>query len=208
MILKDKKILCVFSHPDDEIIFGYPISQIGNCWLYVVSNNFEKRRENPIRALEEVCSISDIKLVQTPDIQSGFYRLPIRFVDYTLKDVISKIKTNIERAIDKIKPDYLFTHNPIGEYGHGDHRLLFNLITTYFDLPMLITDICQSIDCHLSSKAIPRIYKNTFYTKDNKIGEYVLDESWFSRRKAVYEKCGAWSWSGHPIVKSCNLYKI
>ena len=142
-----------------------------------------------------------------PRQETNFYRLPPRYADLVLPDVIDSFKSNIELAIELNKPDFIFTHNPMGEYGHGDHRMLFNLVSM-FNIPLLLTDICFSNRCHLSSNHIPDIYREYLYYMASDKSYRKLDTSWYDTMKRIYEKRKAWSWGGHDAIKECNLYKF
>ena len=46
--------------------------------------------------------------------------------------------------LKKKECDFVFTHNPMGEYGHIDHKMIFELMYNRVDKPLLITDLLQS----------------------------------------------------------------
>jgi len=211
------KILMILAHPDDEVLFGFPILQYKEypkshymdktttISLLTLSDNAEKYGEGPIQALQEVCRYNQVNVLSLPRTSTNFYRCAPRYENRVLRDVIQLFRKNIETAIGMTQPDFIFTHNPMGEYGHGDHRFVFNLVAQY-DVPLLLTDICFSIETHLSSEDIPKIYKKCLYNKEGV--EHHLDLAWYERMKTIYERHGAWSWSGHESVKLCNLYAI
>lgn len=203
------KILMVLSHADDEVIFGYPILQyhpLNEVYLLTLTNN-NKYGKGPQNALKEICALNNIHLIDLPRLQPNFYRLPTRYEEVVLPNILKICSNNIKRALDISKPDYIFTHNPMGEYGHGDHRTTFNLVSQ-FNTPLMFTDICITNPCHLSSEHIPSIYKTYLYDKAKAKEKVTLKMEWYIKMKCVYEKHEAWSWSGHPPVKDCALYSF
>lgn len=205
-------ILMVLAHPDDEVIFGWPIVQRAKenndqLFLLTLIHNREKYGSGPTGALAKVCDVNRIGEVKCARQETNFYRLPTRYTDVTLKKVCDDFTGQIGTAIEAIEPDFIFTHNPMGEYGHGDHRAVFNLVST-FHVPLLLTDICFYNKCHLSSNHVPDIYKEYFYYMATEKYHCKLDLKWYEEMKKIYEKHKAWSWGGHDPVKECNLYKF
>jgi len=205
-------ILLIFAHPDDEVVFGWPVIQKAKedkdqLYLLTLVHNRDKYGVGPESALQEVCTYSDMELIPIARQETNFYRLPTRYCDLTLTKVCDEFTRQIGKAIDRINPDYIFTHNPMGEYGHGDHRAIFNMVSV-FHVPLLLTDICFHNKCHLSSNHIPDIYKEYFYYMATDSKHYSLDLKWYENMKAIYEKHKAWSWGGHDPIKECNLYKF
>jgi hypothetical protein len=194
------------AHCDDEVIFGWPIIQeVGKHEVYLLTLAYNEKYPKAGLALDEVCKANKINLLTSSRENTNFYRLPPRYSDLTLPHIITKFNSNIEKAIIMTEPDYIFTHNPMGEYGHGDHRFVFNMVSM-FDTPLMLTDICFSNHCHLSSNTTPDIYEDFFYSATT-IQEFCrLNVDWYNRMKLIYEKHKAWSWGGHNAVTECNLY--
>jgi GlcNAc-PI de-N-acetylase len=204
------RILMVFAHPDDEILFGYPVMSNRNNYaevsLLTLAHNKEKYGEGPEKALKEVSALNHVHLLDFPRLDTNFYRLPPRYVECTLTNVLNQFYYQIEQAIDLSHPDFIFTHNPMGEYGHGDHRMVFNLVSL-FPVSLMLTDICFKNLCHLSSEDIPDIYGKFLF--GGRVKEHhTLNMEWYKLMKGIYEKHRAWSWGGHDAVKECNLYQF
>lgn len=208
------KVLGIFCHPDDEILGGWPVFQNPNIerHLVILCSDLHRKGPNRKRALEEVCEQEGIILEYCADFDNNFYALPTRRADVTLSDVCSQICEIISVCIDKLKPDFIVTHNPVGFYGHGSHRLLFELVTQH---PMasnvIFTDICQKSN-HRSTHGIPMsvycAYYGNFIDLDSAAHRRVdhrLDIDFYNRTKAIYSRRGAWTWDFPPVEKA-SLY--
>lgn len=200
------KVLAVQAHPDDEVLWAWPVLQdkANERYLVTVSDNRRGYGKRSLEALREVCQAEDIMLCECVMENSEFYRLPFRYAEYTLTNAILHIKAAIQRSIDIVKPNYIWTHNPVGEYGHGDHRLIFDIVAS-LDKPILFSDICLLNSCHHSFNDIPGHVESAWYSTYNK--EIELDMDFYGRCKAIYEKHKAWSWSYEP-VKETSIYAI
>jgi len=206
-MIKTPKVLGIFCHPDDEILWGWPIFQSDKYekYLIICCSDAERNRPNRKKALQEVCKLENINLVSCLDEPNDFYALPTRRADYLLTDAIINIERAITTAVEAIKPDLVFTHNPVGEYGHGSHRLLFEIVSQHEHInEVLITDICQKSN-HRSHCTIPKFVLNAYYTQG--INKFALKPEFFYRCKKVYDQHSAWTWCYEP-VHECALFKV
>jgi len=202
-----KKVLGIFCHPDDEVLFGWPIFQSDEFEKHLIICCDDSTRGRPGRkiALQEVCKQENINLVSCLSEDNNFYALPTRRANYLLTDAVSNINTQIEKDVININPDFILTHNPCGEYGHGSHRLLFEIVSQNDCVKnLLITDICEESN-HRSHKTIPDVIEEAFYKKW--LGLKNLDEAFYMRCRSIYNSHNAWTWN-HDIIKSCNLYLL
>lgn len=210
------KVLGIFCHPDDEIICAWPVMQNKDIerHLVILCSDLHRKGPNRRRALEEVCRQEGIVLEYCADFDNNFYALPTRRADVTLSSVCSQIDEIISVCIDKLSPDYVMTHNVVGEYGHGSHRLLFELVSQHPSASNVIfTDICTKSN-HRSTNEIPRsVIEAHYHTWISLVtGQHLgilhkLDMEFYKRTKAVYDKYGAWTWD-HPPVKEASLHII
>lgn len=206
------KALAIFAHPDDEILWGWPIMQDPQIkkYLLTVSDNHNGYGVHAVEALREVCKLADVRLVDCIGLPSEYYKVATRYKAFTLmREVVPMIISGIRAAIWEVWPDFIITHNPFGEYGNGDHRLLFNIVSTLHETDKItinFTDACQWNRSHLSSETIPRRIVEAYYR--NRLDDYELNEDWFVSLQRVYEVHKAWSWSGHEVIKAVGLYTI
>ena len=206
------KVLGVFAHPDDELLWGFPMMQYDDVerHLITVSDNHTGYAMQAVKALRKVCEMARIRLVTCMGLPSEYYRIATRRQSTTLMlDVVPAIRNQVKQTIIDIKPDRIITHNPFGEYGHGDHRLLFNVVSTLPEangIEIVFTDACQLNKTHLSFENIPSRIRAAYF--QNCIEHYTLAMSWFEPLQKVYQEFGAWSWTGHELTTQIGLYKI
>lgn len=203
-----KKVLGIFCHPDDEILFGWPIFQSNEYekYLIILCDDSTRNRLNRLQALKEVCRNENINLVECLAEDNNFYALPTRRAVNLLTHSIERIEKTITKFIDQIQPNYVFTHNPIGEYGHGSHRLCFEIVSQSPKVERLIfTDICQKSN-HRSSKVIPFSVRDAYYQEQFEIEPSQLDRKFYERTKAIYDKHNAWTWNQEPVKTSILYY--
>jgi LmbE family N-acetylglucosaminyl deacetylase len=204
ILIMRPKILLVLAHPDDEIIFGWPILQDKNFDkdVLICSSDYL----NPERSwckhrkftLFDICADLGLKC-QCLDYPSEFYRLNTR--DETLKRFCQDVINNI----DVRSYDYVFTHNPIGEYGHLDH-ILVNYIVMDLAAKILVTDIFQSSNW-LHFERMPFHCSQIYYREENYFKSCHLNLEFYNYYKNFYVRDQVWTWSQDPVTE-CNLYVI
>ena len=172
----------VMAHPDDEVIFGWPVLKETNKILICSSDLDNPKRmwcKNRKIALMEVCSELGIKY-ECLNYNSEFYRLPTR--DETLK----RMANDIQRRVG----DKVFTHNPWGEYGHIDH-IIINQIVPGHCSDILIDSNWLPVRRH----GLGRLIKKAEW-----------DEAIYQKLKKIYVRHGCWTWNREP-VREANIYE-
>ena len=213
----------VLAHPDDEILFGWPVFFDKNYHKKIImcstdANNKDRswcsHRKNVMNA---ICENEKVE-VEFIDNDSSFYKTQTRRpksapIDET-GDRMSPYRLMCEEIVDRVKSqendfDYIFTHNPFGEYGHKDHLLLFDLMLKNTAKPILITDIVHRSNWSFydkkSMESSSRINK-LFYGKvfhEN----CIIDNDKFNFYKNVYQQNNCWTWWREEI-KECNLFIV
>lgn len=193
----------VLAHCDDELVCGWPILQnpdIKKSLIIVSSdrNNADRQWCSHRKFVtQDICKLLGID-VRILDYDSEFYRSNHR------DGSLVRLEKIILDTIKKNSFDYLFTHNPHGEYGHLDHIFLSNLLYRAVDYPLLISDITLQSDWTQIEKKSER-YVRSLYC--NRIDTVELDASFYRRVMRFYESRGVWTWSQVPNNKS-GLYLI
>jgi len=197
------KVLIVMAHADDELIFGWPILQDKNIQKEVLicssdlNNPKRKWCSHRKKVLFSMCNELGIACLCL-DYNSSFYKTNAR--DESLKRLCLDIKNNINLFDDF---DYVFTHNPMGEYGMLDH-ILVNHIVMSMNVKMLFTDMYLVNNWSYYNK-IPKRFKKIYF--QNKIKDCKLDMVFYNRMKEFYVKGKVWTWNQEPI-KQCGIYEL
>lgn len=217
------KVLMVMSHPDDEIIFGWPIFQdknIEKSVLFVSTDSKNPKRAWCAHRMHVVARICELKGIECFFIEndSNFYMTesgrPKNAPLTDEGDSTSPLRSMRQKIVSAIKQlevdfDYIFTHNPHGEYGHLDHQEVFNLVTISTSKPILITDIGIKSNWGffdhdtVQGSSSSRIYYHTKF--DGK--EKILDLEDYNSIKNFYEANNCWTW-WRDIPKKTFLYQL
>ena len=210
----DKKTLIVMAHPDDEIIWGWPIFQnpeINKKVLICTSDFYNKDREFCKYRKEALFTICDKLEVECEclDYPSSFYRHLGSRSEIVGQDDTAPLRKACDHIVEAVADfssdcDHIMTHNPYGEYGHMDHRLLFDIILKNTQKKIIITDICLSSNWSKEER-ISNKTKEIFY--QNKIEPHTLDEELLNYCRDEYSKKNGWTWS-RSIPKNCNTFLI
>jgi hypothetical protein len=195
-MFEGKIILSVLCHPDDEVICGWPIFQnigISKKALFLCDDS-KRRGQLRVDALKASALKNNFEIVDVLTEDNNFYALPTRYSYQLFMDSVIRINKAIELAVEYTKPDYIFTHNPVGEYGHGSHRLAFELVSQHEKARNVIfTDIAMYNDTHRSSDTIPESVKKGYY--QNLICTTKISMAFYNRGKRIYSQYDSWTWS-------------
>jgi len=198
----------VMAHPDDEVIFGWPILQDTRFTVSILfcstdQNNIERKHgSNRIDALSALSLQLGIKVFCFP-YSSEFYRLETR--RGALKEFIREVGERISEIVDSEDIDFIFSHNPYGEYGNLDHILINHISMAYGEKPLVYTDMIQEVNWS-PIKAIKHGYARLYYADTDKLVEKcTLNNGFYEMCREFYIERKAWTWSYDPI-KECALY--
>ena len=208
------KVLMIMAHPDDEVIFGWPIlqSDIYEPEIIFLStdeiNPERKWCSNRFEAAKKICKEFNLIMPSGFPLGSEFYRLKTRNADRAI-DLLSfnlnGLRKNIREMILEYKYDAIFSHNPIGEYGHLDH-ILAHILAMTFGLPVLMTDIFIPTNWTPYNE-MPSRYRQTYFRDENLVCTAKNDLDFYAKCEAIYRQFKCWTWN-KPPVKECNLYRI
>ena len=218
-----KNILMVLAHPDDEILFGWPIFFDKNYNKKIImcstdANNKDRQWcAHRKHVMSLICKNEKVE-VEFIDNNSSFYKTQTRRPSSAplndSGDSQAPYRSLCQNIVDKVKNqeksfDYIFTHNPYGEYGHKDHILIFDLILKNTEKPMLVTDIIHRSNWSFNDRnslSDSCKIKKTFYKKIFR-EDCQMDVDKFNFYKSVYQKNNCWTWWREEINK-CNLFII
>lgn len=205
------------AHPDDECIFGWPIFQnptLDKALLVLASDRNNPERAWCVRrmdALTEICEQFGIALTGL-DMDSEFYRTPYRRADFLINDIYREVGEATRRIIADFRPDLVFCHNPHGEYGMFDHRMVFDIVHHHVGARhVCITDICEAHPDWPSFAEIPARERALFYDGRPHVS-VTLDPEFYVHCKSVYDRYGCWTWKdavppAYPLP-SCRLHLL
>lgn len=185
---KKMKILGIFAHPDDEIIFGWPIFQQKHLDKHLLCITGRQER---LECLHKVSSILNFTW-SCPQLTDGY-----------LQGLSNLVVEAIQLNIERYNPALVFCHNSEGEYGHPDHKTIFDAVLKSEAANMVISDIIVPVK---SSKwsLVTHISNPEYY--QNKICTVSKDETKYEEISQVYQKNNFWTWGHYPSPSECNLY--
>ncbi len=196
-------VLMVVAHCDDELVCGWPIFQdrsIAKSVLVVSSDRHnEGRRWCGHRKFVTIDLCQRLAIpVKVLDYDSDFYKLDSR------DGSLARFEEDVIKQMSRFSYDAVFTHNPHGEYGHLDHKFLFDLISRSSNAPLLITDLTMT-SSWTSSRSRSARHDALYFRAP--VGEAALDENFYREAQRFYETRGVWTWS-EPPSRSARLYVV
>jgi LmbE family N-acetylglucosaminyl deacetylase len=202
--LSGKRVLMVLAHCDDEIICGWPIFQLQEVKKTILIASSDRHNSSRVWCahrkfiFKKICKEFHVA-GHCLDYDSEFSRLPHRNGD------LKKFQRELLIKIDSLRPfDYVFCHNPFGEYGHSDHKFLFDTILHFVPEPMLISDIFMKSDWTELDTPSARAQR-LFY--GNKICQIFRNKSIYDAVEDEYRRNDVWTWNQAPAEVS-GIYLI
>ena len=136
---KDKTLMAIFAHPDDEIVISPILSKYQkegvNIHLVIVTDGSKGVTPHAnipagellakTRAEEALC------VTKTLGIHSPIF---LNYIDgdLALKENINSLDEKIDSLFKKYRPNTVISFGPGGQYGHPDHRIVSNVVTEVF----------------------------------------------------------------------------
>lgn len=138
---KEKIIMVVLAHPDDETAMGPVLSKYSadnEVYLVLATDGRYGTREHAgipagdslaeVRKLETICSCNALGI--EPPIFLGFHDgLGSRDGLGEYHRQTAKLKEKLKQTIEEINPDVIITFGPDGDTGHPDHRGISDITT-------------------------------------------------------------------------------
>jgi len=133
-------VLCIFTHPDDEIFAGGTLAQLSveGINLHLVCAT---RGENGAPGYPPLHDLSTLGDVRTKEMQcvANLLNADLQFLNYidevgtdgamiAFRHHPQTLQQEIQTIIQQIKPDVILTHGSDGEYGHPAHKLMHNVV--------------------------------------------------------------------------------
>jgi LmbE family N-acetylglucosaminyl deacetylase len=220
--MDNSRVLMVLSHADDEILFGWPVFQNKTIKKSLLCCSTDEN--NPARewckfrknVLQSICfdNMTEVATISAP---SDFYSLDSRRPSGVPRDSYGDSLSPLRRFTDLLEKnvkeltgsgnyDYVFTHNPYGEYGHSDHKLVSELVFRSSEIPVIYTDIRFPTNWASSEKS--KRLDRVFYQKPIS-DSLTRDENLFNKYMKAYEQAGVWTWSrDEESSKTCRVYVL
>jgi LmbE family N-acetylglucosaminyl deacetylase len=128
---RHNRTLLIVAHPDDEaVFFGNDITP--STFVIVVTNansygTGAHRREISKKAMKTV-GVEDFEFWDFPE--SPNWRVSVK--EFWTKDTRNSVRKKLVRSIRKVKPTQIYTHGRLGEYGHINHREIYDAVHAAF----------------------------------------------------------------------------
>ena len=215
------KILMVYAHPDDELIWGWPVLQNPAFQVEVLvcvsdAHNPNRRRyAHRVDSLARLCDHLGVGW-RCLDLDSDFAASPQRPAKgrrkrlerffpfcrprYILRDVAALIL----EAVAASDCDAVMTHNPWGEYGHMDHMFLSSLLFANCRKPLYTTDAFVEngfLPLNPAGSVIGGMLAGGL------VETPTLERAWYEECAAFYRSANVWSW-GHEPHERVGLYRF
>lgn len=136
---KDKVMLAVFAHPDDEAAIAQLLTKYSKSYkIYIIIVTDGRYGIKPgfptgdalvkIRQNESECACKQLG-IQSPIFLGFTDGFDTRNGVGHYLDQSKKLKDKLSEKIKEINPDFIITFGPDGDTGHSDHRMVSNMTT-------------------------------------------------------------------------------
>lgn len=131
----NRPVLAVFAHPDDERVIGPLLSRLSRqgreVHLVIATEGSKGVRDHAgVPAGEALAAARKL------EAECAAKRLGVRLHLLGLEDGglasfgnLARLRTELERVLEEVRPAAIITFGPEGGTGHPDHRLVGNVVT-------------------------------------------------------------------------------
>lgn len=157
--------LMIVAHPDDETIFGgAELAQHGLDYKVIcLTNNSNPTRKKEFNKVMEFFKVRSWEMWDWKDSLDSFDSLNVK---------------NLERIVNSRQWDKIVTHNPIGEYGHPQHKIIFEAVKLLTQDFYVFGKTNKKLDVKVLSKKVKAL---NLYISEKEIIHQILHKngSWF-----------------------------
>ena len=147
IIQKSFNKLLIVAHPDDETLWGYHQLKNSKGWKIICITN----ANNPTR-VAEITSIA--KHLGTA---LEVWNFKDKYLNYNMHP---KIYLDLATAINQPNVEKVVTHNPLGEYGHTQHKKISQIVLTVSKKPTFVFSYTQNKKNKSDVCNLAHIYKS------------------------------------------------
>ena len=116
-LLSKKRNLMIVAHPDDESLFGGHLLKSEDWKVICVTNASNSKRR---------AEFTNVMNYTNNDYEMWNYKDNYK---YNFGGYENELKHQIRDYIKNNKYDTILTHNPCGEYGHSQHKMISLMVT-------------------------------------------------------------------------------
>jgi hypothetical protein len=201
----------VIAHPDDEIIFGWALLKYTKKIIAVVddkiNSKFPQWKDRGLAFIEvgKKLNIETINLGYTSQFSVDSNTRKLEIIENQILELIKE-------------KEYIFTHNPWGEYGHPDHRFVYQIIKDNLksNQKLIMSDIFLSQHCKNKGIDTKIINPIQFFAQKEKnyqkilIDKYKIDAEFYYSIQEIYKKYKCWTWEKkiREEMKYTTLYYL
>lgn len=184
-----KNITVLVAHPDDEVIFGWPVLKDAKKIICCANDLNHPRMWGKDRkeAFLEIGKLIGAEVVCL-DNNCDFRLLG------QITGEFNKFAKQVNEAIKN--EDVIFTHNGWGEYGHIDH-ILVHAIAKNTGKRIIVTDIVVDLGW----------FPVRGWDLGKPFADCNIDYEFYNKCKEIYVKHGCWTWHT-PDIEKARLYYV
>merc|ERR1740117_1910782 len=123
--------LLVVAHPDDEaVFFGNNLNSATHVIVVTNANSYGTgaRRQKVFKDAMAAVGVTSYELWDFPE--SPNWRISVK--QFWSVETCNAVRERLVKSIRTMKPKQIYTHGQLGEYGHINHREIYDGMRTAF----------------------------------------------------------------------------